>query len=106
MTANSNYDSPEVIEALCEMKAGEIRRVHSDYGIHIVMKYELEDGGYKKSENSDFFVSTSTGTYSFIHALMSTLLVSYLEPVTKNVTVVNERYDLIDINDLGANFYY
>lgn len=106
MTAESNYDSPEVIEALTEMKAGEIRRVHSDYGIHIVMKYELEEGGYKKNENSDFFISTSTGTYSFIYTLMSALLASTLKPYVELVEVDKERYELIDINNVGANFYY
>ena len=106
MTAQSNYDSPEVISALAEMKEGEIRKVYSDYGIHIVMKYELDEGGYADSRNSDFFISTSSGTYTFMPTLMSELLAKRLEPIRANVTVDEKLYESIDIKYIGANFYY
>ncbi len=106
MTADSNYDSPEVLAALSEMEVGEIRKVYSEYGIHIVMKYELDKGGYADEENSDFFISTSTGRYSFLGSLMSMLLVGYLSPISESVWVDSELYETIDPRKLGANFYY
>ena len=106
MTKDSNYDAPEVIDALLSMEEGEVKKVYSDYGIHIVMKYELDEGGYADKKNSDFFISTSTGTYSFLPALMSELLAKRLEPTKALITVDSELYDTIDIKNVGANFYY
>ena len=106
MTAESNYESPEVLEAVCEMKEGEIRKIYSDYGIHIVMKYELDKNGYAKTENSDFFVNTKTGYFVFIDKLMSMLISERLAPVLDDVQVDKKRYSVISIKDLGANFYY
>ncbi len=106
MTAESNYDSPEVIEALLDMEEGEIRKVYSDYGIHIVMKYELDEGGYADKKNSDFFISNSTGTYAFLPTLRSELIAQRLEPIKALVTVDEELYKTIDIKQVGANFYY
>ena len=106
MTAESNYDSPEVLSAVCEMECGEIRKIYSDYGIHIVMKYELEENGYAKTENSDFFVNANTGTLVFMNKLMSILLTERLSSLKNEVRVDKERYAAISIKDIGANFYY
>lgn len=106
MTAESNYDSPEVLDAVLEMKNGEIRKIYSDYGIHIVMKYELDKNGYAKTDNSDFFVSANTGNFVFINELMSILLKERLSPTISDITVNKERYNAISIKNLAANFYY
>lgn len=106
MTAESNYDSPEVLEAVLEMKTGEIRKIYSEYGIHIVMKYELDKNGYAKTDNSDFFVSASTGNFVFINDLMSILLAERLSSSISEVEVNKESYNNISIKNLGANFYY
>ena len=106
MTAESNYDSPEVLEAVLEMKVGEIRKIYSEYGIHIVMKYELDKNGYAKTDNSDFFVSVSTGNFVFINELMTILLNERLASSISKVEVNKESYNNISIKNLGANFYY
>ena len=106
MTKDANYECPEVLEAVCEMNPGEIRKVYSDYGIHIVMRYELEKNGYAMTENSDFFVDANTGLLLFINKLMSMLLLQKLSPKINEVTVDKERYSAISIKDLEANFYY
>ena len=106
MTADSNYESPEVLEAVLEMKEGEIRKITSDYGIHIVMKYELEENGFGLTDNSDFFINTKTGTYVFINDIMSVLLNEKLKPHISKVEVDKARYDSISIKDLAPNYYY
>ncbi len=106
MTAESNYDSPEVLRAVLEMKNGEIRKIYSEYGIHIVMKYELDKNGYAKTDNSDFFVSANTGNFVFINDLMSILLSERLSASISEVKVDKESYNAISIKNLGANFYY
>ena len=106
MTADANYDSPEVLAAVGEMKNGEIRKIYSEYGIHIVMKYELDKTGYAKTENSDFFVSASTGYFVFIDKLMSMLIRQRLSADIDEVWVDEERYSAISIKNISANFYY
>lgn len=106
VTKDSNYDSPEVLKALFEMNEGEVRRVTSDYGIHIVMRYETEVGGYADEQNSDFFVSSKTGAYVFAKDLITQLFGGYLAPYVERVSVDEELYTAITPKSLGANFYY
>ena len=106
VTRESNYDSPEVIEALFEMKEGEIKRVDSEYGIHLVMRYELTEGGYADNDNADFFVSSNTGAYVFMSDLKQMLLAEYIKPHLEKIVVDEEALAGIDIKSVGANFYY
>jgi len=54
-TENSAYYYSEILTALADMEVGEVRIVETAYGIHIVKKYSLEEGGYDDSANTDFF---------------------------------------------------
>ncbi len=105
MTSSSQYDAPEVVEALFEMEVGEIRRVESDYGIHIVMKYPLEDGGYASEENADFFRSED-GTYVFLGTLKSQLLEQYVADYKANIVIDEERRKELSMKNVGANYNY
>ena len=105
MTRTSDYDSPEVIEALFDMDTGEIRRVESEYGIHIVMKYELDKGGYADKDNKDFFV-TEDGTYSFVNLLKSDLLEEYLKQYKESIVIDEERLKALSMKSVGANYNY
>ncbi len=105
MTKTSDYDSPEVVEALFEMKEGEIRRVESEYGIHIVMKYKLDEGGYADAANKDFF-RTEDGTYSFLSSLKSQLLEEYLVLYKPNIVIDEERRNSLSMKNVGANYNY
>lgn len=106
LTAESKYDSPEVLKALFEMEEGEIRTVNSDYGIHVIMKYELDEGGYADRDNSDFFVSTETGGYVFIQKLKEELLAQTLKPYIDKIEIDETLIEGVDIKSVGANFYY
>ena len=103
LTENSDYDAPKVVEALFEMQDGEIRRVESEYGVHIVMKYKLDDGGYAKEENKDFFV-TEAGTYSFLNLLKSQLLEEMVAPYKERIVVDEALLSTVDMKSVGANF--
>ena len=106
VTRESNLDSPEVIEALFEMEVGEVRAVSSEYGIHIVMRYELEEDGYKKNDNSDFFISTQTGNYVFLADMKNQLLSSYLEPHMEKIIVDEALLEGVDMKSIEPNYYY
>ena len=106
LTAESDYDAPEVRDALFKMEAGEIKKINSEYGIHIVMKYELDEGGFSKEINSDFFVDTTTGGYRFMSALKNYLLAEQLKPYKEKIEIDDGLIDGVDIKSIGANYYY
>ncbi|MBQ8848972.1 MAG: hypothetical protein IJ011_01410 [Clostridia bacterium] len=106
MTEDTNYDSPEVVEALFEMEIGEVRMITSDYGVHIIMKYELEEDGYKKDENSDFFISTTTGNYVFMSDIKNQLMSSYLEQHKDKIIIDEALLEGVDMKSVDPNFYY
>ena len=88
------------------MEEGEIAEVESDFGIHIVMRYELEESGYEKSENSDFFISTKTGTYTFLPALKQYLLTEYVKPYIEEIKLDEAILERADMKSVAPNFYY
>ncbi len=45
----------EVVTATWGLEVGEWKKVESDVGVHYVLRLELEDEGYAKAANSDFF---------------------------------------------------
>ena len=106
MTRETNYDSPEVIEALFEMEIGDVRMIKSDYGIHIIMKYELEDDGYNKKANSDFFISTETGNYVFINDIKNQIMSSYLDKHKEKIIIDDALLVGVDMKSVEPNFYY
>ncbi len=105
MTKESEYDSPEVVKALFEMNTGEIRRVESDYGIHIVMKYELDEAAYAKSENKDFF-RAEDGTYSFLTQIKNQLLEEYIAKYKNNIEIDESILAGLSMKNVGANYNY
>ncbi len=98
-TETSDYDSPEVVNALFEMSDGEIRKVSSEYGIHIIMKYKLDDGGYSEEENADFFTS-------FTSSLKNVLFAQYLEKYKESIVVDEELLSTVSMKSVGANYNY
>ena len=106
ITEDSNYDSKEVVEAVFDMEVGEVRQVVSDYGIHIVMRYELDKGGYAKKDNSDFFISTETGKYNFMSDMLNDIFSEHLQQYVDRIVVNEELLALVDMKRVGANFYY
>ena len=105
MTKDSDYDAPEVIDELFDMSVGEVRMVHSEYGIHIVMKYELEDGGYASAENKMFF-RDADGVYLFLETLKNQLLTEKLKPYKDRIEIDDGLIDGIDIKSASPNYYY
>lgn len=105
LTRDSEYDSPEVVEALFDMNEGEIRRVESEYGIHIVMKYKLDEGGYAAEANADFF-RTESGSYNFLSTLKNDMLDDYVKEYKEQIVIDEEKLKGISMKTVGANYNY
>ena len=105
LTADSDYDSTEVRDALFEMEDGEIRRIESKYGIHIVMKYALDEGGYAKEENIDFF-RNEDGSYAFLSDMKNKLLGVYLEKYKADIVIKEDIFAELSMKSVKANYNY
>lgn len=106
VTRESNIEAAEVLEKLFEMEVGDVATVPSEYGIHVIMRYELEEEGYNKTHNSDFFISTQTGNYVFMSDIKDQLLNSYLEPHKKKIIVDEDLLEGVDMKSVEPNYYY
>ena len=106
VSKTSEYEASAVIDSVLDMKVGEVRKIQSDYGFHIIMRYELEPKAYTFKENEDLFVSTKTGTYIFMEDLIDELLYEYLQDYKARVEVDEELLKTIDIKRVEVNFYY
>jgi hypothetical protein len=104
LTEETNYSSPEVLKAVIEMEDGEIRQIHSEYGIHIVMKYELEESGYAIEDNEKFFVGNQSGNYIFMGDLIDKLYADYLEKYLDMIEVKEKLLKGIDMKSVEANY--
>ena len=99
LTSASEYEIAEVKEVLPEMKVGEIRLIQSDYGYHVIKKYELDEGAYSDSVNGDFFTD-------FIPNLMTDMFLNMVAQYVDKVEVNEELASSIEIRDVAANYYY
>jgi len=106
ITRTSDYSSGEVVKAVFEMEEGEVRTIHSDYGIHIVMRYELDERGYANEDNEAFFISKDTGTYVFLPKLKESLFTSYLAPYVERIEVNESLYEAVSMKKIDPNFDY
>ena len=88
------------------MDVGEIAEVETEYGIHIVMRYELEESGYDLSENKDFFISNTTGQYMFLPSLKQYLLSEEVKPYLEEIVRDDKVYAKADMKSVKPNFYY
>lgn len=106
VSRNTSYEAIEVIDELFEMQVGEVKKIQSDYGIHIVMRYELEEGAYTFEENEDLFISTKTGTYVFMSDLVDELLYEYIKEYKDKVVVDEAVLKGADMKSVEPNYYY
>ncbi len=90
----------DILSLLESMEAGEIGVVESEYGHHIIMKYELDRGKYSDSGYAEWFAS-------FESSLRTKLFLDKCEAFYSDIKV-NE--DILarakSIKNIGTNLYY
>ncbi|MBQ4135441.1 MAG: hypothetical protein IJD73_00020 [Clostridia bacterium] len=106
VSRSMNYEAVDVVDEVFDMEIGEVKKIPTEFGIHIVMRYELDDDAYSREENEDIFISTKTGTYIFMEELVDELLGDYLKEYKDKITVDEKLLATVDIKRAGVNFYY
>ena len=88
-----------------ELAPGEYKVYKSDFGYHIIMRYELENGAFKKSEYSTQF-SDENGNFDFNKNLCSELLMKRLAPYVEKITVDKDLAGKVDISTIKPNYNF
>jgi hypothetical protein len=69
------------------------------------MRYELEEDGYKNTDNADFFLSED-GTYVFLSTLKNALLGDYIAKYLAQITVDEDLLASVSMKTVKPNYHY
>ncbi len=90
----------DTLAQLKVMQVGEIRVVESEYGYHIIMKYELDRGKYSDSKYAEWFSS-------FESSIRTKLFLEKCEKYYPKIKVNEEILKTAkSIKSIGTNLYY
>ena len=90
----------EITKALANMKVGECKVVSSEYGYHVICKYEIEDAVYDSKEQADVFSDFYDGLVSYLFDLECA---KHESKVKIDKGVLGEAPDMISV---GTNTMY
>lgn len=96
-----NYAYMSVLyDAIKDMDEGEVSMVKTEYGYHIIMKYDIEDGAFSDSANEIWFEN-------FTSSLVSTLFSNKCESILPNIQINEESLKSAkSIAEIGINYDY
>lgn len=106
LPVNAQYSEKyivDIIEQLGQMEDGELRVVESDYGYHVIMKYELDNGAYEDSDKSVWFENESN---SFTDEVQQWLFASRCEEYIDRIVLDEKVLGKVDIAMVNPNYYY
>ena len=100
----AQYDAYEYLDKITKelesMKTGECKVVESDFGYHVICKYDIEDGVYDSKEQKDVFSDFYDGLISY---LFERECEKYTSRVKIDKGVLDEAPDMISV---GTNTQY
>ena len=90
----------DIVSALQEMEVGEVRKILSPSGYHIIRKYANVEKAYSKAENEDYFTT-------FYANLINSLFLEECQKHTDDIQVDNDVLaEAPSIKKVGINYYY
>lgn len=93
----------DIIEQLLQMQVGDIRVVESEYGYHVIMKYELDEGAYADSDKDVWFESENT---SFTSDVTQWLFEERCKKYIDRVEINYDALSKVDMKTVNPNYYY
>ena len=81
------------------MNVGDIALVESDYGYHVVMKYELNSGAYADEANAEWFEG-------FDASVADMLFTNKCMEYASQIEVDEELIATVDMSTVNPNYYY
>ena len=89
----------DISAALAEMKVGETKLIESDYGYHLIMKYDCEDGAYEDKDNEIWF-------RDFNKLLVEFMFLQETQKYTDQIEIDKELLGTLDMKSVSHNYYY
>ena len=112
LATNVDYESvnmkfmDQIADALSALEVGETAVVPTDYGYHLVRRYETAPGAYADSKLSQWFSDSTYGVFDFINNLENQLFLKVLEPYTARIETNDQLLDSVTLKDVAPNYYY
>ena len=98
--AQYNEYMVKMLEALEDMEVGETALIESEYGYHVIMKYELDEGKYADGKYAEWF----TG---FNASLISMLFENKCKDVYAEIRLNTENFEKAkSVKEIGTNSDY
>lgn len=98
-----------LLDNICDevekLDVGEYTLYKSDYGFHIVMRFEVENGAYSESKYSGWFVDENK-INDFNSDLVNDLFMERLAPYTEKITFDQNNKSKVDISKITPNYYF
>lgn len=89
-----------IYDTVSKMGDGDIEIVQTEFGYHVIMKYELTDGAYGESDNSIWFENFNTALITNLFNLKCESLLSGVKVNDENIKKAKS------IKDIGINYDY
>ena len=90
----------EVTEALGKMEVGECKVIESDYGYHVICKYEMPERAYEDEDQKEVFEG-------FMEELIADLFDAECAKYESQVTLVTEVFESArKMSEIGTNTRY
>lgn len=91
----------EIVDAAFEMEFGEVRILETDYGFHVIKRYEIEGSPWDDSANDDFFEDFDTELADYVFTVM-------LEETVQKVTVYDDivgKYSVRNSKPISNSYF-
>ena len=90
----------DITKALGDMEVGECKVIESDYGYHVICKYEMPEKAYEDEDQKDVFEG-------FMEDLIADLFADECAKYESQITIVPEAYESArKMSEVGSNKLY
>lgn len=96
----------QIGEALEALDVGEVTVVPTDYGYHVVRRYETEAGAYADKALSQWFSDSVYGVFDFVTNLENDLFIKRLAPYAERIVCDEELLESVSLKSVEPNYYY
>ena len=112
LATNVDYESinmgfmDDMADALAALEVGEVTIVSSDYGYHVIRRYEVESGAYANKDNAQWFTDSAYGVYDFITNLENELFLARIADTVARIETDDELLASVTIKQVAPNYTY
>ena len=99
----------DILDSVCaevaKLEVGEYTLYKSDYGYHIVMRYNPEENAFKEEKNANWF-EDSNGNYDFNSDIVNDFFMKKLQPYADKIVIDDSIKASVDISKITPNYNF